>query len=440
MKKEHTFLILKYEEVFSRNDKIVTETEEKDIMGRVMGNEYFLKQMVNLIHASICSYRKEERLKREFASGRDDRTFSEEEHELILKTFRWEKKEYPVIVVMEELIMVQVWNQNRDEECLFIGPIIPGRVEEERYNYIRKKYKWIERLGFRIQTCPLDTFVSGVLVLFWGVTGKELSTEEFWERNKEQFENVQQIFPRMTKDIFYRQEHHGPHNPYEQELRELESIKNGDMDALKKSVAETYEGEIGILAKDPLRHHKNIAIGNITLASRAAIRGGLQVEQSFSMADSLIQQVEELDNVPEVEMFKREAKYMYARSVSMEHRSEEGESKNPLIAGVKDYIFSHLHSSIQISDIAESLHVNPDYLSHLFSTQEKVTIKRYILREKIKRSQNLLRYSGYSLQDIAFYLGFSSQSHFSKTFREITGMSPNEYRKQFLHQGKWEIM
>lgn len=164
------------------------------------------------------------------------------------------------------------------------------------------------------------------------------------------------------------------------------------------------------------------------------------MEQSFSMADSLIRQVEELDNVPEVEIFKREAKYMYAEAVSKEQTSEDGGNKNPLIAGAKDYIFNHLHSSIQISDIAKYLHVNADYLSHLFSSQEKMTIKRYILQEKVKRSQNLLRYSGYSIQDIGFYLGFSSQSHFSKTFREIVGMSPNEYRKQFLNREKWEIM
>lgn len=402
-----------------------------------MDKEYFLKQMVNLIHASICSYNSEKRLKTEFVSEREDREFSGEEHDLFLEAFPCEKKDYPVIIVMEELIMVQIWNKSQDEECFFIGPIIPGQVEEERYNYIRKKYEWIEKLGFQIQICSLDTFVSGMLMLFWFVTGKELSAEEFWERNKEQFEKVRQIFPRLAKDIFYRQENQGPHNPYEQELRELESIKNGDMDALRRSIAETYEGEIGILAKDPLRHHKNIAIANITLASRAAIRGGVNVEQSFSMADSLIRQVEELESVPEVEIFKREAKYMYARAVEAEYPYGEEGDRNPLVGGVKDYIFSHLHSSIQVSDIAEHLHVNADYLSHVFRTQEKVTIKRYILREKIKRSQNLLRYSGYSIQDIGFYLGFSSQSHFSKTFREIVGMSPNEYRKQFNDREKW---
>ncbi len=48
-------------------------------------------------------------------------------------------------------------------------------------------------------------------------------------------------------------------------------------------------------------------IGNITMASRAAIRGGLSVEEAFTVADSLIQQLEEIDNIPEVSAFKQEA-------------------------------------------------------------------------------------------------------------------------------------
>ncbi len=158
------------------------------------------------------------------------------------------------------------------------------------------------------------------------------------------------------------------------------------------------------------------------------------------MADSFSQQVEELGSVLEVEMFKRRMKYIYAQTVSDEREDEGSEDKNPLIAGVKDYIFSHLHGAIQISDIAKSLHVNADYLSHLFRKSEHITIKRYILKEKIRRAQNLLRYSDYRIQDIAFYLGFSSQSHFTKIFSEITGMNPNEYRKQFNDREKWDTI
>ena len=239
--------------------------------------------------------------------------------------------------------------------------------------------------------------------------------------------------------MFYRQENYGRHNPREQELRELESITNGDKDALRESISETYEGAIGILAKEPVRHFKNVAIGNITLASRAAINGGLSVENSFSMADSMIQQVEEINSIPELEAFKRECQYLYAEAVQDEReRGKADEEKNPLVRKVKDYIFSHLHDRIKVSDMAEELQVNPNYLSSVFNKSENMTIKKYILYEKIRRSQNLLKYSDYNIQEIAFYLGFSSQSHFTRRFQEITGMSPNEYRKNYGYGEKWK--
>ena len=99
-----------------------------------------------------------------------------------------------------------------------------------------------------------------------------------------------------------------------------------------------------------------------------------------SLADSFSQQVEEIENLPEVEL-KREIKFTYARMVKEEKNNEivEGENQgNPLIAQVKDYVFHHLHGAIQVQDIAQALQVNPDYLSHLFSTSENITMIEYI--------------------------------------------------------------
>ena len=58
----------------------------------------------------------------------------------------------------------------------------------------------------------------------------------------------------------------------------------------------------------------------------------------------------------------------------------------------------------------------------------KVKISRYILEEKVKLAKNLLMYSPYDCKSISNYLGFSSQSHFGKIFKEYTGISPNEYK------------
>lgn len=401
----------------------------------------FIKQLMRLLHVSICTYNVQNKRKMNFAAEDGSTLLSKEAEELIFEYFRIEKKNYPVIYNFDaELMTVAIWEETSPDEWILIGPVMTGCITEERYHRACKKYRKFEEAGLPIQICGLEELVSGIILLFWMITGKEISSTELWERNEEYVHRMEEILPQMSRDIFERQENYGSHNPYEQELRELDSIKNGDIDALNESISEIYEGKIGILAKEPLRHHKNVAIGNITLASRAAIEGGVGVEQSFSMADSFIQQVETLKTVSEVEMFKIEAKRAYAQTVKTERSGESEGTRNPLISGVKDYVFSHLHSAIYIADIAEHLHVNADYLSHLFHEQEHITIKQYILREKIKRSQNLLRYSDYRVQEIGFYLGFSSQSHFTKTFREIVGMTPSEYRKRFNYGEKWSAI
>ena len=61
-----------------------------------------------------------------------------------------------------------------------------------------------------------------------------------------------QIQKRIMEEVFQRQENEAIHNPYEQELRELYSIEQGDEETLAQSISETYEGDFGVLAKDPL--------------------------------------------------------------------------------------------------------------------------------------------------------------------------------------------
>lgn len=399
-----------------------------------MSERFFYEQMINIICSPIYIYDAEGKMLDKI--GSDDTRWwtwlgydADEATEKLL-----EKKDYPVILAGKEVYVTAVMYDQDSGRILAAGPAVIGPPAERE-----KKKNLYEKRQETPAACSLDTFVAGCLLLYWKFTGKELSISELWERNSENYNKIRTIRKRLTQDMFYRQENYGKHNPREQELRELESITNGDREALRKSISETYEGAIGILAKEPVRHYKNVAIGNITLASRAAIKGGLSVENSFSMADSMIQQVEEINSIPEIEAFKRECQYLYAEAVLDEkERGRCDDEKNPLVRKVKEYIFSHLHDRIKVADIAKDLQVNPNYLSDVFNKYENTTIKKYILYEKIRRSQNLLKYSDYNIQEIGFYLGFSSQSHFTRRFQEITGISPNEYRKKYGYREKWK--
>lgn len=244
----------------------------------------------------------------------------------------------------------------------------------------------------------------------------------------------QAIQTTYTRILFENQENSSRHNPYDQELREQTSIERGDLEGLMKSISEDYVGTIGTLSKDPVRNVKNLAIVLVTLASRSAIRGGLSPEVSFSLSDSYIQQIEEINDISNLTYFAKEMEYHYASLVhdirTGKQNGRESE-KNPHIEKCKDYIFSHLHNRITVETLATELGYHPDYLSHLFKESEGIGLSQYIVREKITRARNLLTYSDYTYSEIASYLGFASQSHFGTHFRKITGYTPRQYRETF---------
>lgn len=242
-------------------------------------------------------------------------------------------------------------------------------------------------------------------------------------------QEVNKVLRNYSRIVFERQEHGQPHNPYEQEVRETSAIEQGDVAMLRRSFAEEYSGTIGHFSTNELRQYQDLSIVVIALASRAAIRGGMPPEMSFSMSDAFIQRIEEMNDPGAILNLLRRTEIEYAERVA-EIRSNSARP-NMWAEQCKAYIFQHLHEKITTRDIAAHLHLNANYLSEIFRQCENMTITEFILREKVALTRNLLTYSPYSYIEIATYLGFSSQSHLGKVFKQYTGMTLRQYRTQF---------
>ena len=235
--------------------------------------------------------------------------------------------------------------------------------------------------------------------------------------------------------FFYNCENHVVHNPYNQEKRVLEAIERGDPDAAREAVYEDFSDFVGILSQDPVRNEKNIGIVNVTTSSRAAIRGGLHYEKAFTLSDCCIRRIEKSEDVKEIMMLHKTASLLFAEMVR-DSKNADAEAllqngQNPHIEHCKDYIFAHLHGKITVQEIAEYVGVSCNYLSALFQKCEHISLKQYILYEKIKLIQRMLIYSPYSYVEIASYLGFTSQSHMGREFKKVTGMTPRRYRERY---------
>ena len=68
-------------------------------------------------------------------------------------------------------------------------------------------------------------------------------------------------------------------------------------------------------------------------------------------------------------------------------------------------------------------------LSRLFTEVCGITIERYCILQRIERAKELMCYQELTLSEIAWELGYSSPAHLSSQFRQVTGMSPREFRE-----------
>lgn len=339
--------------------------------------------------------------------------------------------EYPVLVSDDASAAYAVVSAG--EQILILGPVLLTFGNACRRRISCGGYD-ADALLF-LHPCGSADLLRDALLLHNLFHKNNLTMEEAADVNYLDDQIKYTVQEHFVKIVFENQEQGSRHNPYDQEVREVAAIRNGDLEALKQSWAEDYTGKLGVVAKTPLRNHQNLGIILVTLASRAAMEGGVMPEIAYSFSDSYINKIEEAVSPEAALSLGRQAEYHYAclvQEVKKEWTSPEtGRNTNSNISLCKDYIFSHLHEKIRISDIAKELYLNPNYLSDLFRKAEGITISSYILQEKLKLVKNMLIYSRYSYNEIASYLGFSSQSHLGMRFRKHTGMTLHQYRETY---------
>ena len=313
-----------------------------------------------------------------------------------------------------------------------IGPVrFPSTVnlkytfENESWNY-----DWVDTVPF----CEFAIFINDILLVYNLCHSEVIQKTDLLISNCIDMKTEKEVKKYYSELVFENRESGKIHNPYDQEVRDFSSIEKGNLEQLKRSVEEDYTGELGTLSKNPIRNMKNLAIVVITLASRAAIRGGLLPEISFSLSDSYIQKLEECNDIPTILHIARTSEFHYAQMVHDINIQRAGmlqKDSNPHINKCKDYIFSHLHGKIFVQEIADELCLNANYLSELFKKCEHITITEFIQKEKISLAKNLLIYSQYSYIEIATYLGYTSQSHLGKYFKKETGMTLRKFRETY---------
>ena len=101
------------------------------------------------------------------------------------------------------------------------------------------------------------------------------------------------------------------------------------------------------------------------------------------------------------------------------------------------YINEHLIEDLSLETIAEKMSISPVYFHNIFKTSVGKTLRNYVEEQRLKKAINLLTTTNYSLTQIAYESGFSSQSYFSYVFKRKMKVTPREYVKEIYN--KYEL-
>lgn len=95
-----------------------------------------------------------------------------------------------------------------------------------------------------------------------------------------------------------------------------------------------------------------------------------------------------------------------------------------------DYINDNLDRELRLADIALSLRMSPFYFARSFKQSMGIPPYQYLTQRRIDRAKLLLSNSSLSILEIVQSIGFRTQSHFTRVFREYTGTTPKQYRQE----------
>ena len=334
--------------------------------------------------------------------------------------------------LFESYLAVRIVENGSFQGLIFTGPVMPRDFDSKelyealyRYGIAADQQKYVRYL----EGIPVYSFreLAGLGAFFYtALYGKRPDIEQIIGSIYKMKDNFYQESVREKRRLSRKAERSPEYTmQYENEL--CDAIQHGEperIDGIWKSIASIDASELA--AGDTLRSLKNKAIALTTVASRSAVRGGLDLESAFAASDHYIVMIENMATADQVIRSMPEMCREYAENI----RNVNKNAYSPLASRALQFIRNHVFDRITVEDVSDHMQFSSGYLEAQIKKETGSSVHRWIALAKLDEAEKMLKYTDYSLSEIAVILGYTDQSHFSKAFKNEKGISPFRFRKQ----------
>ena len=238
------------------------------------------------------------------------------------------------------------------------------------------------------------------------------------QRSKQQSEIGEFIQQRKKLDTEWQY-------PLQSERALLQKVKIGDRTGAKEilnSILGTILfkdiGDLGIL--------KARLLELLSVLSRAAVEGGVDVETMLEKNLTFVNKVMGIDNQEDLCAWISTALNEFIELVYSSQDARKISQISPAI----NYIDANHDKPMTLAEIARASHLSVSRLAHVFKEQMGITVIDYVTSVRIERAKHLLLATDQSCTAICFEVGYNNQSYFTRTFKAVVGMTPRQFRMQ----------
>ena len=91
---------------------------------------------------------------------------------------------------------------------------------------------------------------------------------------------------------------------------------------------------------------------------------------------------------------------------------------------------NYMNQNLSLKEVAAAVYRSPEYLSRLFKIETGQNFSTYLMRYRLKKAKELLANTDMKIYEIAFAVGYTTPSYFSKVYKDYMGVTPETDRCQ----------